>query len=386
MEERDRDRNVELHALAFQVPEYRLARQRGLSLDEGWVVTGDDGVVQGGLRAEALGQYFGGRSVPSALVSAVKIAPEARGAGVGRRLMAGVLQGLRERGLAVSVLYPSTPGVYRAVGYETAGSSVRYRVAPGGLPRARGLAVRGWREADLPAIDACYRRFASGRSGLVHRSPAWWNERVLDPYLDRPTQRYLVEDGNEVVGYFVTGQAPAHGVVAGADVTALDFVWTTPAAARTLLGFGSTLGPLTEWFVWPGGSRDPLATMLDSRPLVPHQTWPWMLRILDLDRAIEARGYPESLTGAVELVCVDPILGSNAGARRIEWAHGRATVEPIARADAYLDIRGFAALFTGWLTPAELADIGFLEGASSSTLELLGAAFRGPDPWMVEVF
>jgi predicted acetyltransferase len=386
MEERDRDRIVELHALAFQVPEYRLIRQRRLALDEGWVVSGDDGVVYGGLRAEALGQYFGRRSVPSALVSAVKVAPEARGAGFGRSLMVGVLQALRERGLAVSVLYPSTPGVYRSVGYETAGASVRYRLAPGSLPRARGLPVRAWRDADLPAIEACYRRFASGRTGLVDRSPAWWSERVLDPYLDRPTQRYLVEDANEVVGYFVTGHAPAHGVVAGADVTALDFVWTTPAAARTLLGFGSALGPLTEWFVWPGGSRDPLATMLDSRPLVPHETWPWMLRILDLDRALEARGYPDDLTGTVELDCVDPVLPPNAGARRIEFAHGRATVEPIARAETYLDIRGFAALYTGWHTPAELADIGLLDGASSATLALLGAAFRSPDPWMVEVF
>jgi predicted acetyltransferase len=126
--------------------------------------------------------------------------------------------------------------------------------------------------------------------------------------------------------------------------------------------------------------------LLDARPLVPHEVWPWMLRILDLTRALEARGYPEDVTGVVELHCVDPVIPANAGARRIEWAHGRATVAPIARADAYLDIRGFAALYTGWQTAAELAEIGLLEGASSASLRLLTAAFRGPDPWMAEVF
>ncbi len=385
MEERDRERLVELHALAFQVPEYRLVRQRTLALDQAWVIADDRGSVMGGLRAESLGQYFGGRSVPSAVVSAVKIAPEARGGGLARRLMTGALLGLRSRGLAISVLYPSTAGVYRAAGYEFAGSSVRYRIAPGALPRARGLAVQPWGQVEVPAIEACYRRYAASRSGLIDRSPAWWAERILDPFLDRPTQRYLVADGGEVVGYLVTGQSAAPGLPYGSEVAAIDFVWTTPAAARSLLAFGGALGALTEWFGWPGPWREPLATMLDARPLVPYAVWPWMLRILDVDRAIEARGYPAEIRGSIEIECIDSVLAANGGARRISWAGGRASVESASRAALRLDVRGLAALYTGWQTAGELAEIGLLGGGTPVEYRLLDAVFGGPDPWMVEV-
>src|SRR6185436_7073115 len=108
MEERDRDRVVALHAQAFQVPEYRLARQRNMALDKGWVITRHGDVV-GGLRVDLVGQFFGGRSVPCAVITAVKLAPEARGAGLGRALMTEVVRALSAKGVTLSTLYPSGP-------------------------------------------------------------------------------------------------------------------------------------------------------------------------------------------------------------------------------------------------------------------------------------
>jgi len=112
MEERDRDRIVAIHRQAFQVPEFRLVRQRTLPLDRGWVIT-ENGVVVGGLRVETVGQYFGGRVVPSAVITAVKLAAEARGKGLGGKLIGEVVRALAAQGIALSTLYPSSPALYR---------------------------------------------------------------------------------------------------------------------------------------------------------------------------------------------------------------------------------------------------------------------------------
>ena len=71
-------------------------------------------------------QWWHGRAVPMAGVAGVKVAPEARGGGVGRALTAAVLAEIEARGYPLSALYPATAPLYRSFGYEIAGG--RYQV------------------------------------------------------------------------------------------------------------------------------------------------------------------------------------------------------------------------------------------------------------------
>lgn len=59
---------------------------------------------------------FGGREVPSALVTAVWAAPAARGRGVASRLMRAVMAELRAEGFPITALYPANLALYRRVG------------------------------------------------------------------------------------------------------------------------------------------------------------------------------------------------------------------------------------------------------------------------------
>jgi predicted acetyltransferase len=60
-------------------------------------------------------------------------------------------------------------------------------------------------------------------------------------------------------------------------------------------------------------------------------------------------------------------------------------VTPADRADLEIDIRGLAALFTGWSRPAELACLGLVRGGTAREVDFLAAAFAGPSPWMLDV-
>jgi predicted acetyltransferase len=114
--------------------------ERGL---DAFRVARQGGRVAAGVETLALGQWFGGRSVPMTGVAGVVVAPEARAGGLAAAMLRAVLTEERERGAALSMLFTRTPRVYRRVGYEHAGLSVQYRERAAHLPAGdRELALR----------------------------------------------------------------------------------------------------------------------------------------------------------------------------------------------------------------------------------------------------
>jgi len=92
-------------------------------------VVREGGRVVGSLLLIPMGQYFGGKSVPMVGIAGVGVGIADRGRGVARALMAGTVQELAERGVALSTLYASTQTLYRSVGYERAGKLMLVRAA-----------------------------------------------------------------------------------------------------------------------------------------------------------------------------------------------------------------------------------------------------------------
>src|SRR5690349_11066236 len=88
----------------------------------------DGGHMIGGAMLHDMLQYWHGRPVRMAGVGGVKVAPEARGRGVGRALMTALLKEIAGRGYPLSTLYPATENLYRSLGWELAGGTYRVEV------------------------------------------------------------------------------------------------------------------------------------------------------------------------------------------------------------------------------------------------------------------
>jgi len=347
-------------------------------------VARDGAEVVGGLLLLPMGQWFGGRVVPMTGVAAVCVAAEHRSRGAAGALMRAAVVDLRAAGVPISALYPATQAVYRAAGYERAGAEYRIALTTREIDVVdRALSLRSATSADEPTMRAGYDRRARLSAGNLDRPEAIWDQ-IFHP-IGVVSQAYLVEGPNGVEGHVVCQkrmQPDGEAKLWCPDVVAL-----TPAAARRIATFFADHKSMIYEVGWRGSAGDPVLAVLREQSLVHARLWDWfMLRILDVAKAIESRGYAPNVAAEVHLdVVADDVLPQNVGRWIVRVGDGAARVERGGRGSLRCSIRGLAPLYTGFQSAAELRASGFVDGDDAS-IAAACAVFAGPSPWMAEHF
>lgn len=119
----------------------------------------------------------------------------------------------------------------------------------------------------------------------------------------------------------------------------------------------------------------------------------WMLRVLDVPRALSARGWPAHLEGELHLEVTDDLVAANRGRWRLRVTGGAATVEPGGRGERRRPVSPPGSCGSTWprsrrSTPATCGPRGSrldgrLEGPPAA-IELAGRLFAVP--WMPDKF
>ena len=339
--------------------------------------------LAGGLVVWPLGQWFGGRCVPMTGVRVVATAPEHRGRGVAGHLMRETVKEIHRAGVPLSVLYPATQPVYRRAGYELAGAQPTYRLAIAGLNvRDRTLEVRPIEEVDRETAHELYRRRARRTAGNLERSERIWR-RVFEPRGEK-SHGYLVQRDQTPEGYVVFWQK-ATGAVVGYDLEVTDLVALTPDAGRRILTFFAEHRSMAQHVCWVGSPTDPVNLLPPEQQLQTVRRIDWMLRIIDVRGALEARGYAPNVRGEIHFEIHDDLLPDNDGRFVLEVADGAGRVRAGGKGTIDVSIRGLAPLYSGYLSPLELQTAGYLEGPENELIAA-GALFAGPTPWMPDMF
>jgi predicted acetyltransferase len=366
--------------------------------DGGWVLE-DAGRIQAIVLVERAGQFFGGRAVSCAQVRSVAVVPWARGRGFGVRILTEVLTALQRDGIALSSLFPTIPAPYSRVGYGVAGSRTQYRWAISTLPRAEYPSVEPFESSVLEEVRECYRQYAAGHNGLLDRTDLWW-KRLLAGGDDQPVHGAVVRTGTRVSGYTLYTQerhrgraldltpSPLASLGLAYSVNCRDLVWTDQASARALVGYLAGNAGLGMDWLWYGPVPEPLTMMAGRQDAIAVQsTMVWMSRLIDVQSALRARGYPCTLNGSIELGIADSTLPSNAGCLHLEWREGKLRIDPAPRAAVRLDVEALAPIFTGRLPARDAVRLGLIGGATERDIAMLEAAFLGPSPpWLIDVF
>lgn len=340
------------------------------------------GKVEAGLTLIEMGQYFGGERVPMAGVAAVGVLPEARGSGVATELMRAAVRELRELGRPLSALYPATQPLYRRAGYELAGSRLLVRAEPGALSvRERELELRPVEESDLERVTALYEEHARTRPGYLSRGPYVWSR--VRTTAGGPAEGYLVERDGELAGYLYLVRVKRQPL--GYDLALTDLVARDAPAARRLLAFLADHRSMVKEVRWHQAPGGPILPLIPERGARVELDFHWMLRIVHLGAALEARGYAPCIDAELHLEIEDELVAENAGRWVLRVAGGRAEVERGGRGELALEIRGLAALYSGFHSAETLAQSGRARGPDE-VLRLASGIFAGPAPGMPDMF
>lgn len=348
-------------------------------------------------------QYWVGSAVPCAGVASVKVAPEYRGSGIGRRLMTELLDLIAARGYPLSALYPATMPVYRSIGYELAGAKYQFAVPARSLrsllapdpfaaqpagqqdPHGRGAAHGGVPIRRASPADAALVVSVIGRSHEQARDagPITWDEG--------PAARWLAR---EDLYAYLAGDNGDDGFTAYRWLDGNDGLWvervhatgqeTLRALWSVIASHSSTADKVCGWIA----PNDPLWWLTHERDASLTYRSMWMLRVVDAKAATEARGFPPGISITVPLEIKDSTRPANTGSWQLTVADGKGMIAPnecgSSPAPLTMGPRGVAALYAG--TPVHaLRMAGLASGGTPDSDAALTAAFAAT-PYMVDDF
>ncbi|MBA2895136.1 GNAT family N-acetyltransferase [Nonomuraea soli] len=305
-------------------------------------------------RLRRLTQWWHGRPQALAGVAGVIVNPEFRGRGVGTAIMGALLERAVEQGSAMSSLYPATTPIYRSLGYEHTGTLNRVTLPAEALRAIRPsseVTLRRMTPADAPeVIELLGRLHGAARSS----GPTSWEERTWRRWLGEEDDFLYMADDGFAVYRWDKGDLEVDGVHAGSAETART-LWS-------LIGSGSSVAKNVTANVAPD---DPVFWLTRERTREQITAIRWMGRVLDVQGAIERRGYPSGLSLSAVVTVDDTLMAGNSGTWRIDVSGGSGTATStgptIEGSGARLGIGALTALYSG-VPAATLRRAGLMAG------------------------
>jgi len=344
-----------------------------------------EGEIVGGYMLLPVGQFFGGRSVPTQGVTAVAVHPAWRRRGVAGALMRDCVAFARDQGSALAPLHAATVRLYRRWGWEVGSQTLRQIVRTAALT---GLSGSGRVRAnpDRSAIEAMRRAHLRQWDGPLDR-PDWYLSVEWDPG-DPETLRfeYGWYEDDQLTGYvrYESERKPGGWI----RLRVQEFIFTTLDALRGLLGFlgGQESQSSHVAFVH--------SAVVEASPLLwllpePHRDIEvqgflcWMQRIVNIEQAMTARGWPARAAGRVELEVTDPVTGVERVVLEVEGRSARVT--PGGSGQVRCGIGALSAWYSSTLRAQDAVRLGLLEGEASAVSAMDGLVAGGL-PWMPDFF
>jgi predicted acetyltransferase len=338
--------------------------------------------IVGGLATLDMGQWWGGQRVPMTGIAVVGIAPEYRGSGAAIALMQHTLKELYDRGIAISALYPAIQSLYRKVGYEQGGSWCIWEIATQNIQvREQPLPLELVASINNEVFHELYQQQARQTHGYLDRHPAIW-ERITQPNEKEIVYTYLIGTKDQPQGYIIFTQERTDN---GEILFVKDWVLSTVAAAQTFWSFLANHRSQIHQVRWKSSAIDSLTLLLPEQTAKIKTTSRWLLRIIDVVKALELRGYPPTIQAELHLEIQDNLLTGNNGKFILSVANGHGEVTRGGKGELQLDIRELAPLYTSLFTPYHLQIAGKLNGTETAILAAT-QIFAGASPWMADFF
>jgi predicted acetyltransferase len=199
---------------------------------------------------------------------------------------------------------------------------------------------------------------------------------------------YACENSRGEVEAYLVYRQEANPPFTGGDyaVRVEQLVAASPEGLRAAWWTLASSASVVDAITFAASPEDALLLIMPEQHVSVRAQVRWLLRIVDVQAAVAARGYPPSLEIEAPFSIEDALLAENTGTWTLRVAGGQGHLEPGGGSGPRLGIGALSSLYTGWASTATLSRAGLLEGGSPDQLRSLDAAFAGPTPWMMEEF
>jgi len=345
----------------------------------------EDGKLATAYAAWPLTMRFNGEGIPVAGVTSVGTLPIYRRRGYLRAITTRHFELLHEQGeRSIAILYASAAAIYQRYGYAVVSTRNSYHVEPRFLQFALPVQVPGkFRELgtsddEFGLLVDLYRRFRVNRIGYSHRARAMWEAGVLaHPPAGGLVGKVVYEEAGEPLGYTVYAlETPTTGSVPGQRLTIRDFIWLSASAYQAMWNYYAQMDLVGE-IVWDRvPSDDPLPHLL-LEPRMLHTTSADGLlgRIIDIERALPKRPYPEEATLIFEVV--DDLCPWNNGRWKLETSITEASIKSTKeKPQLVIPISTLSMLVFGQINATEAVRMQRLDVLDPAVLPIWDKAMR----------
>ena len=305
----------------------------------------------------------------------------------------------RQKGAALTALYPFRPDFYRRMGFGYGVKMNRYSFRPDALPAAGVGAVVDYLTADdRDDLAACYDRFLARTNGLIELSP-----HMLDALFDDRSARIVGYRQNGALrGYLVFRfeAAPGENWLTN-NIQLRTLIYDDAAALLALLGFLRKQADQAGRIIYE--TQDETFHYLlddprdDSGNLLAglwHQANTQglgiMYRVIDAARLWAVLGDHDfgGVTLRMRLDLTDTFFPENAGSYLINVSEGRATLgSGTADVELGMDIADFSSLVVGAVDFERLQAYGRVNLSDAGMANVVNRFFAaGRRPWCLTHF
>ena len=330
-------------------------------------------------------RWWDGSARPAVDVGDVAVAPEARGRGVARALLAHLLAEARGRDAGLSFLYPTVSALYRSAGWAMVGARRSIDIPTALLADARSrapLSLRQGAPADLAGLGALRSAVGQLRNGILAAAEGTAASDSFPEGIDGVS--IATDDGGDA-GFIAWGRGP--GYHEDAVLTVAEIMARTTEAATSLVALLSSwrsVAPTVRFIAVPSGL---LSHVLPLEVAREHRTRRFMGRVVDLASLVRSRRWPAAVSGGCTIEVEDRLASWNHGRFELAVEGGRGELTPTTRAPQItVAVNGLALLACGTASPEMLAEAGLASLDDPAAVPLLRQVMVSPPVELLDYF
>ena len=325
-----------------------------------------------------------GELKPLGGITEIATPPEQRRKGLVKSLLFNLLEELKDSGIYLSALWAASFPLYRRFGFSLVTELTHYTMPIRLLNFPNTPRPDNFREFtldDFPATESLYHEFVSNYNLPLKRNPEWWKAFVLKQTqlsAGSPAFSYVLEEDGKIKGYILYSLLPDPYQKGLREFHVRELVCSDDASYLQLLNFIFNHAIQAEKVYLYASLDDLLLDRVSEPESVRKEKTPGaMVRIVDVQQALESFPVDEKLKGRVTLKVDDSFLPWNKGNFTLEIEEGQIEVSPgeSSDADAQIDINSLAQMYTGYLKPPTAIKLDRLRVISQEKLDLLNNLF-----------